>query len=115
LNLAEYEKIKAKLRKTADEIEVSKRPAYTVGSSDVLANFKRVAERSGITPVQCALVYFLKHLDSITSYAQNQDIPQAEPIWERFADADNYLRLMLALLIEELDENLLITEETKDD
>jgi hypothetical protein len=107
LDRADYDLIKKGIRRVQDDIETAKRPAYTVGSRDVLANFKRVAERSGITPLQCILVYFLKHIDSIQSAvgvhtsASEGEIPQAEPIVERFADAANYLNLMLALMIEE--------------
>jgi len=115
-----YEEVKRGLRAVQDGIETSKRPAYTVGSADVLANFKRVAERSGISPLQCILVYFLKHIDSIQSIVSppKGTITQAEPIVERFADASNYLNLMLALLIEEHEEwgimNSLIKENADD-
>ena len=105
MDRADYNLIKKGIRRVQDNIEEAKRPAYTVGSLDVLANFKRVAERSGITPLQCILVYFLKHIDSIQSavgvHTDGGEIPQAEPIVERFADAANYLNLMLALMIEE--------------
>lgn len=113
MNIAEYKTIKRILRAKADHIEDSKRPAYTIGSDDVLANFKRVAESSGMTPAQCCLVYMLKHVDSVSSYITNPDIPQAEGIMGRFADLHNYVCLCLALLVEENDS--LIKGEDEDE
>lgn len=112
----EYQKIKRVLRATADSIETSKRPAYTIGSEDVLANFKRVAASSGMTPAQCALVYMLKHVDSISSYVTNPNLLQAEPLIERFADLDNYGNLLLALLVEQDDVRIkdITTEEEEE-
>lgn len=71
----------------------SKRPGYTVGASDHLANFKRVAERSNLTPQQVWLVYFLKHIDAIQSIMAKPELPMSEPARGRFIDAINYLLL----------------------
>jgi hypothetical protein len=59
-----------------------------------------VADRAGITPMQAWSVYFLKHIDAICSVAKDPNIPQAEPIKGRFADAINYLLLGYSLLNE---------------
>ena len=77
----------------AHEIEIAKRPSYTQDSDDVLANFKKAAELSGCTPMQVWGAYFYKHVAAILSYAKDPDIPQAEPLDSRFADAINYLKL----------------------
>ena len=100
MNSLDYDRIAGELMALAREIETSKRPGYTVGSVDVLANFKRVAERTGISPEQAWLVYFLKHIDAITSIMTKPDLPVSEEPPGRFADAVNYLRLGYALLKE---------------
>lgn len=85
------------LHSGAKRIADDKRPAYTIGSDDVLRNFKSVAERIGITPMQVWGVYFLKHIDALTALAKSESIPQAEAIEGRFSDALNYLDLGYAL------------------
>jgi hypothetical protein len=94
---ARYHELSAYLLDLARQIEDSKRPAYTVGSPDVLHNFVSVATRAGISPMQAWAVYFLKHIDAITALAKDRTIPQAEAIEGRFADAINYLKLEFAL------------------
>src|SRR5690606_3530337 len=91
--------------RTAEDIESSKRPAYTIGSEDVLANFKRIAERTGQEPGQVLATYMLKHVDAVTSALCRPDLPQAEAILGRFADLINYAKLGYAL-IEERGEKL---------
>jgi hypothetical protein len=48
-----------KLLTLAKSIVEKKRPDYTIGNADVLKNFKSVAERSGMKPIQVWLIYFL--------------------------------------------------------
>lgn len=96
----DYDRIAGDLLKLAREIETAKRPGYTIGSVDVLANFKRVAERAGITTEQAWAVYFLKHIDAIVSIMTKPDLPVSEEPPGRFADAINYLRLGYAILHE---------------
>jgi hypothetical protein len=81
-------------------IEDFKRPGYTIGSQDVLANFKRAGERADITTEQAWVVLFQKHIDAIISIMAKPDLPRAEAAPGRFADAINYLRLGFALLRE---------------
>lgn len=100
MNTADYDKVADELMMLAREIETAKRPGYTVGSVDVLANFKRVAERAGITTEQAWAVYFLKHIDAIMAIMTKPDLPVAEEPPGRFADAINYLRLGFAILKE---------------
>jgi len=88
------------LLRTAEDIESSKRPAYTIGSEDVLANFKRIAERTGQEPGQVLATYMLKHVDAVTSALCRPDLPQAEAILGRFADLINYAKLGYALIEE---------------
>lgn len=99
---AEYNRLVDLVLGTAREIADSKRPAYTIGSPDVLANFKRIGDRTNMSAEKVLDIYLLKHLDSITAYSDGS-IDQAEPIVERFADAINYLLLKFALLVERND------------
>ena len=101
MNLKTYTDISTHLLEKAAAIETAKRPSYTIGSEDVLANFKRIAERTGQKPGQILATYMLKHIDSITAALCNPDIPQAEEIEGRFADGINYLKLGYALLREQ--------------
>jgi hypothetical protein len=94
---AEYDRIAGILYAEALRIETSKRPGYTVGDADVLKNFKSVASRIGISPEQAWTIYFLKHIDAITTIMCKPDLPVSEAPIGRFADAINYLRLGFAL------------------
>jgi hypothetical protein len=100
MTLTEFEVISSKLLNEASTITHAKRPAYTQGDPDVLKNFKSIASRLGIRPMQVWAVYFNKHIDAINSVAKDPTIPQAEAIIGRFADAINYLQLGFALLEE---------------
>lgn len=96
--LSDFNLTTEKLMDLCLSIADAKRPAYTSGSADVLHNFKAVAARVGITPMQVWAVYFLKHVDAIVTAARSPDTPQAESLDGRFADAINYLQLGHALI-----------------
>lgn len=100
---SEYNLVTRRLLDKAKHIADAKRPGYTIGSEDVLANFKRVGEASGMSTAQCNLVYLLKHLDSIKAYILNPDLHQAEPILERYADLINYVLLNFCIIVEDRD------------
>lgn len=95
-----YERVAAEILAEARSIEDAKRPGYTIGSEDVLANFKRVADRAGVSVGQAWAVYFLKHIDAICSVMTKPELPCAEAPVGRFADAINYLRLGWAIHVE---------------
>lgn len=50
--------------------------------------------------MQAWAVYFMKHVAAIVSYAKDPNIPQAEALDGRFADAKNYLDLGYAIMRE---------------
>lgn len=115
MKIEEYDRIQSHVRSVARVVEEDKRPAYTMGSDDVLANFKRVGKAAGIAPSQVALVYCLKHIDSISAYIKNRDaISQSEPMIGRFCDAKNYLDLIVACLVEERDAEFLTIGDAKE-
>ena len=71
---------------------------------DALANFKRNAERLGMTKYQVWLLYFTKHVDAIiNSVKRDPTCPQveSEPIRSRVVDNINYLILFAALMEED--------------
>lgn len=74
------------------------------GSDDRLANFKRGAGLTGVTPLQCAFIYASKHYDAIATFVRDQaagtDRPRSESIEGRFDDLINYCILMKALVRE---------------
>ncbi len=112
MQVKEYENWAADLLAYAHQIETDKRPGYTFTSNDVHKNFKSIAERIGITPFQVWLVYFLKHVDAITTALSRRDAPAAEPLQGRFADAVNYLKLGWTLYVEDCktdDDGAIIT------
>jgi LPS sulfotransferase NodH len=100
-----YDKAKLELLELAEKIETAKRPGYTQNSVDVLENFKKAAEMTGVTPMQVWGAYFYKHTAALLSYAKDPTIPQAESLEGRFADALNYLKLGFYMIKEEEEEN----------
>jgi len=102
MNQPDYDAAIAELNQRALDIATAKRPGYTGASTDVLHNFKWVANALGLTPMQVWAVYFLKHVTAITSYAKDPSIPQAEALDGRFCDAKNYLDLGYGIMREGL-------------
>ena len=101
-----YEKAKLELLELAEKIENAKRPGYTQGSNDVLDNFKKAAELTGVTPMQAWGTYFYKHAAAILSFAKDPTIPQAEALEGRFADAINYLKLGFYMVKKEQEKKI---------
>lgn len=71
---------------------------YSRGEEDCNSNFKRVAESTGLDPIQVAYVYLAKHLDSISNFVKTKQTPSGEPIEGRIADAVNYLFILYSLI-----------------
>ena len=89
----------------AEEIEVSlaKEKSYA-GRDDTLANFKRIAERCGVSKYIVWQIYANKHFDSIDNAIKvNPDAPvdESEGLRGRIIDARNYLAILLCLLTED--------------
>lgn len=82
-------------------IMVGKGKEYTVSDEDKLKNFKSIAERMQTTPQMVAMVYLLKHMDSIRNYVLTGKEASDEPINGRIRDARNYLLLLEAILMEQ--------------
>ncbi len=108
---AEYDVHRAFILDVAASIENAKRPGYTRGDTDVLANFKRAGAAAGVTPEQAWTVFFLKHIDAIVTHMTQPALPISEGMSGRFADALNYLKLGWALLQEREQADLRLAED----
>ena len=86
--------------KTEMELMRVKGEEYTVSNEDKLKNFKSIADRLETTPSEVAMVYLLKHMDSIRNYVLNGVEASDESISGRIRDARNYLMLLHAIILE---------------
>lgn len=111
---AVYDRVAAALLAEAHRIEIEKRPGYTLGNEDVLKNFKRIAESTGLTPGQVWAVYASKHFQAICAIMCAPELPVSEAPLGRFADLLNYLRLGFALLNDDAVETKLSSPPEKD-
>jgi hypothetical protein len=85
------------------EIMRRKGAAYS-GQEDVFANFKRNAEKLGLSKYQVWLIYFVKHIDAITNSIKaqpHQPVEQTEGMFGRIQDSTNYLDLLAGMLEED--------------
>lgn len=80
-------------------IFVTKGKDYS-GDEDRLLNFKRVASRLDITPIQVAGVYLYKHLDAMDTWFRTGKLA-GEPIEEKFVDIIAYILLLQGLNLEQ--------------
>ena len=87
-----------------NKIMLLKGEEYTVSDEDKFKNFKSIAERTDSTTEKVALIYLLKHMDSIRNYVLHGKEASDEPIMGRIMDARNYL-LLLGGIIEESSNN----------
>jgi len=88
-----------------EEILLTKGHDYTGGSDDRLRNFKQIARSIGVKPLMVWYIYFMKHIDSVSTFMQRGEL-KSEPIRERFLDIANYAILGAALAkdLEEAEE-----------
>ena len=104
MNQSEYDNLIDGLLYAAREVEDAKRPGYTTGTEDVLSNFKRVGEQTGIMPEKVLMIYMLKHLDSIRTKLNDIEMDKKnedpEPWQGRMYDILNYVKLLYALMTE---------------
>lgn len=103
MNQTEFDKVVASTVESINQLLRIKGGEYA-GSEDRLANFKRGAELTGVTPLQCLFIYLSKHYDSVSTYIRDQaagiDRPRSESIAGRLDDIINYCILAKALVQE---------------
>lgn len=93
-----FKELLASLRVEEEGILFSKGEEYTLGDADQLANFKRVARRYNLDPLEVFGIFLEKHVDAIASYIVSRKTFSNETITGRIIDARNYLALGLALI-----------------
>jgi hypothetical protein len=71
------------------------------GNNDRFANFRGVADRIGITPLQAWGVFALKHVDAIFSFVREGQTFSTESIRSRYMDLRNYVDLGLGMIEED--------------
>ena len=82
------------------DIQVEKGREYTVDSSDKFKNFKSIGDRLGMDAKMVALVYMLKHMDSIRAYILSGK-EGSEGLKGRCQDLVNYAIMLWAMDYEE--------------
>ena len=78
---------------------------YTVSDADKLKNFKSIGERMKCKPEFVAMVYLLKHMDSVRNYVLDGIEASNESIEGRLRDIRNYCLLVGALIKESKEQN----------
>ncbi|MHC4175909.1 MAG: hypothetical protein ACYSWU_00270 [Planctomycetota bacterium] len=74
---------------------------YTGGKGgDRLGNFKRVAEALGVSPMVVWGVYYMKHVEAVSTFVKTGHAA-SEPIYGRMLDLANYALLGAALFKEQ--------------
>lgn len=94
-----FKKLRDNFDKNCELTLLAKGKEYTVGSDDRLANFKSIAKRLGLHPLEVWAVYMNKHIDSIMNFIKEEKV-YSEPIASRFLDARNYIDLGYALVVD---------------
>tara|TARA_R100001443_G_scaffold68514_2_gene77206 strand:- start:2307 stop:2627 length:321 start_codon:yes stop_codon:yes gene_type:complete len=79
---------------------------YTVSDEDKFKNFKSIGDRMNLGAEHVALIYLLKHMDSIRNYVLNGKEVSEEPITGRIQDARNYLLLLGGIIAEKQQEEI---------
>jgi len=103
MTIEQRQEIVQGLYEEANQIMLAKGKSYAGTGLDSLANFKRNAERLGLSPFQIWAVYFNKHIDSINSAIQgnpNAPIDFSESLRGRILDVINYATILECLLNE---------------
>ena len=94
-----------------DTIMAWKAEEYSSGE-DRLQNFREIADFTGTNNASVALLYLLKHIQSISlavrtnKYIWKWETENSEGLKQRIADARNYLLLLAACLDEEQEERM---------
>ena len=100
-----FNRLCEEFRETEAEIMGFKRTEYAA-AEDRLENFRTIAEFTGTTMEQVALLYLLKHIQSIAVAVETNNRRwywgnvDGEGLKQRIADARNYLLLLAGCLDE---------------
>jgi hypothetical protein len=85
------------------DLSDKKRIEYCNGnqSADVHTNFKVIAKKLGLTPMQVLSVYLNKHIESLSSFFKTGTTYSDETIESRVSDIINYLLLAMSMKADE--------------
>ena len=100
MTFEQFDAIVAARIKVLQETMATKGMEYANSELDRLANFKKIAEEIGLTPLRVWSVYFKKHTRAIDSYVRTGQIYSAESITGRINDAIAYLLLLEGLVVD---------------
>ena len=100
MKVSDFMKWAKSMQDEENRLMLVKGEEYTVSDEDKFKNFKSIGDRMNLRAEQVALIYLLKHMDSIRNYVLNGKEVSEEPIIGRIQDARNYL-LLLGGIIEE--------------
>lgn len=98
MTLKDFEDFLTDFDTACDHLMTTKGHEYA-RSEDRFGNFNRLSDILKVSREQIALVYFMKHLDSIVSFVTTGQ-KGVENIQSRFHDAVNYLKLMAGMIYE---------------
>lgn len=73
---------------------------YTAGQAEVdaYANFRIIGDLMGMSPFDVAMIYFLKHILSVITYARSGKQESGEALAGRFHDIRNYAFILNELV-----------------
>lgn len=103
MNVKDFIRWAKSVQEEENRIMLTKGEEYTVSDVDKFKNFKSIADRMKSSPEEVALVYLLKHMDSIRNYVLHGKESSDEPIIGRIMDARNYLLLLGGMIEEDMD------------
>lgn len=103
MKVSDFIKWASSVQKEESRIMLTKGKEYTVSDDDKFKNFKSIGERINIKAEKVALIYLLKHMDSIRNYVLSGTESSDEPIMGRIMDARNYLLLLGGIIEETMD------------
>lgn len=108
MNQENFKALVAEVLRESADLLVSKGEEYS-NSEDRLANFKRGAAHTGVSPLTVLFIFMSKHYDAFSTYVrkEQQGLPQSlsEPIEGRLNDLINYCLLARALIAESVKES----------
>tara|TARA_Y100001973_G_C5176180_1_gene322078 strand:- start:1160 stop:1468 length:309 start_codon:yes stop_codon:yes gene_type:complete len=73
---------------------------YARNKDNAFANFERIAEQTNIDRKTVLWIYFMKHVDGISSYLEGHK-SQREDVRGRITDAIVYLCLLWGMILDE--------------
>jgi hypothetical protein len=105
MNRGEFEGLMKSMVDRETKLLLQKRKEYA-GDDDVLVNFKQIAPILGCEPEDVAVMYLMKHIQSVCHGAKRGDplvwanTDGSEGILQKITDARNYLLLLAAIISE---------------